>query len=171
MYVFLHICFKETKTIKHYYHWEMKSEPVQVIDLALKRVNLLLLLARALKGFSVKGFQRFHTIQDVRPATHFSQFYGRCTTKQKKRKNKNGENQTTQWRFSPTPGEDIDSTGFLSLQRGMDKTRKSVLFSCCAFTVPWNDRILEQAGPRLPTERSLYGSWNGVLWMMAAHQP
>ena len=70
----------------------------------------------------------------------------------------------TRWRYR---------SHWVSYRGAWMKRENPVLFSFSAFTVPRNrlSRILEQAGPRLPTERSLYGSWKGVLCMMAADQP
>ena len=168
MYVFIHICLKGTKTIKHYYHWEMTSEPVQVIDLALKSVNLLVLLARAIcKRFSKISIP--FKMLDLRPI--LASFMGDAQPSRRKKNQKTVKTEQlsdvfsdTRWRYR---------SHWVSYRGAWIKRENPVLFSCPAFTVPRNrlSRILEQAGPRLPTDRSLYGSWNGVLCMMAADQP
>ena len=75
----------------------MKSEPAQVIDLALKSVNLLVLLARAIcKRFSKISIP--FKMLDLRPI--LASFMGDAQpSKNKQQQKKNSENQSTQWLF------------------------------------------------------------------------
>ena len=170
MYFFIHICFKGTKTIKHYYHWEMKSEPAQVIDRALKSVNLLVLLARAIcKRFSKISIP--FKMLDLRPI--LASFMGDAQPSKNKQQQKKKTVKTNQLSDSFSDTRWRYRFHWVCYRGAWIKRENPVLFSCSAFKVPWNrlSRILEQAGLRPPTERSLYGSWNGVLRMMAAHRP
>ena len=99
----------------------MKSEPAQVIDLALKSVNLLVLLARAIcKRFSKISIPWLKML-DLRPI--LGSFMGDAQPSKNNNNKKNSENQTTQWRFLRYPVK--ISIPLDLLQRGMDKTRKS----------------------------------------------
>ena len=79
----------------------MKSEPAQVIDLALKSVNLLVLLARAIcKRFSKISIP--FKMLDLRPI--WASFMGDAQpSKNKQQQKKNSENQSTQWLFLRYP--------------------------------------------------------------------
>ena len=80
----------------------MKSEPAQVIDLALKSVNLLVLLARAIcKRFSKISIP--FKMLDLRPI--LASFMGDAQPSKNKQqqKKKNSENQSTQWLFLRYP--------------------------------------------------------------------
>ena len=138
----------------------MKSEPAQEIDLALKSVNLLVLLARAIcKRFSKISIP--FKMLDLRPI--LASFMGDAQPSKNKQQQKKTvkTNQLsdsfsdTRWRYR---------FHWVCYRGAWIKRENPVLFSCSAFKVPWNrlSRILEQAGLRPPTERSLYGSWNGV---------
>ena len=94
----------------------MKSEPAQVIDLALKSVNLLVLLARAIcKRFSKISIP--FKMLDLRPI--LASFMGDAQPSKNKQQQKK-----KQWKpinsvtLSPIPGEDIDSTGSVTEEHG-----------------------------------------------------